>query len=138
MFCRRRCLEGSKLTLVNIWATFCGPCIQEMPELGKLSASYKDKGVQIVGIVADSSDSSGVPIQKAVTLAKEIVSKTGANYEHILASTSLNKQLLNTVSAVPTTIFVDENGNQVGKAYLGARSGSEWAKIIDGLLTGMK
>lgn len=36
--------------------------------------------------------------------------------------------------AVPTTIFVDSNGNQVGNAYLGSRSQKDWQKIIDGIL----
>lgn len=36
------------LTMINIWATFCGPCINEMPHLGELAAEYKEKGVQIV------------------------------------------------------------------------------------------
>jgi glyoxylase-like metal-dependent hydrolase (beta-lactamase superfamily II) len=75
-----------------------------MPELGKLNSEYQDKGFQIVGIVADSSDSAGVPVPDMVSTAKEIVRQTGADYEHILASTDLNKLLLNDVSGVPTTI----------------------------------
>jgi rhodanese-related sulfurtransferase/thiol-disulfide isomerase/thioredoxin len=126
--------SGYKLTMVNVWATFCGPCINEMPDLGKLSAEYQDKDFQIVGIVADSSDNTGEPIDDMVSLAKDIVKQTGADYKHILASSDLNTLLLNSVSAVPTTIFVDEKGSQVGEAYVGSRSEDEWKTIIDELL----
>ena len=40
----------NKITMINIWGTFCGPCIREMPELAKLSEDYKSKGVEIIGI----------------------------------------------------------------------------------------
>ncbi len=45
--------SSSKLTMVNIWATFCGPCIGEMPDLGLLNEEYASEGFQVVGIVAD-------------------------------------------------------------------------------------
>jgi rhodanese-related sulfurtransferase/thiol-disulfide isomerase/thioredoxin len=126
--------EGHKLTMVNIWATFCGPCINEMPELGKLNVAYKDKGFQVVGIVIDAADAAGAPIKDMVDLAKEIISKTGADYEHILPSTDLNNAILGSVSAVPTTIFVDENGSQVGETVVGSQSGDDWAKRVEALL----
>ena len=48
-----------KLTMVNVWATFCTPCINEMPDLGELAAEYSDQGVRIVGLVLDTLDSDG-------------------------------------------------------------------------------
>ena len=46
-------LKGKKVTMVNIWGTFCTPCIKEMPDLEKLNKEYADKGFQVVGIVCD-------------------------------------------------------------------------------------
>ena len=46
----------AKLTMVNIWATYCSPCIQEMPELAELAREYEDRGVQIVGLLSDVSE----------------------------------------------------------------------------------
>ena len=43
----------SKITMVNVWGTFCGPCIREMPDLGVLNKKYGDD-FQIVGIVIDT------------------------------------------------------------------------------------
>ena len=41
--------SNNKITMINIWGTFCGPCIREMPELAQLSEEYKSKGVEIIG-----------------------------------------------------------------------------------------
>lgn len=125
---------GADLTMVNIWATFCSPCIEEMPYLGQLKSEYQDKGFNIVGIVADVQNSDGSIPEDGVSLAKEIVSQTGANYTHLLPSESLNSIILNNVAAVPTTVFVDSKGNFVGEEYVGSRDKQEWAEIIDGLL----
>lgn len=53
--------SNNKITMVNIWGTFCGPCIREMPDLAKLSQEYKSKGVEIIGIPIDIADDS-VPL----------------------------------------------------------------------------
>lgn len=125
--------NGKKLTMVNIWATFCSPCISEMPELGTLSKEYTQQGVQVVGIVIDVLTSQGIS-DSQIDLAKDIVTQTNADYLHLLPSNDLIAAKLANVSSVPETIFLDENGNQVGDAYLGARSGEDWRKVIDGLL----
>ena len=126
---------GHKLTMVNVWATYCGPCLSEMPELGTLSKTYADKGVQIVGVVSDvPQQSDGSYDAAALQSAQSLVKQTGADYTHLLPSKSLVSAMLTNVSAVPTTFFFDEGGRQLGKAYVGARSQSQWAKIVDGLL----
>ena len=112
------------LTMVNIWGTFCGPCIKEMPELGELSRQYADKGVQIVGLISDVSDPGD-------ETAEDIISTAKADYTHMVASNDLQNGILKEVYAVPATYFVDKDGNQVGKAYPGARDMDSWAKIID-------
>lgn len=129
--------KGKKLTMVNIWATFCGPCINEMPDLGKISEDYADKGFQIIGIPVDVVDYYGNIDESQVELAKDIIDETGAVYLHILPSASLNQAKLSQVTSVPETIFVDENGNQVGESYIGSRSMAQWKEIIDGLMENM-
>ncbi len=129
--------KGKKLTMVNIWATFCGPCINEMPDLGELNKEYADKGFQIIGIPVDVLDYYGNLDESQVKLAKEIIDETSADYLHILPSASLNQVKLSQVTSVPETIFVDENGNQVGQSYIGARSKEQWKEIIDGLMENM-
>lgn len=120
-----------ELTMVNIWGTFCGPCINEMPELGEIAKEYSEKGVQIVGIVVDATDNSGKIVDSQVELAKELAEKTGAEYTHLLPSVDLIKARLARVSAIPHTLFVDKDGFLVGKAVTGSQSKQEWQKIID-------
>lgn len=129
----QKILQGHKLTMVNVWATFCTPCINEMPDLGALSQEYSDKGFQIVGLVSDVMASDGSIDQGQVSLAQEIVNSTSANYTHIIPGEDLYG-LLYQITSVPTTFFVDENGNQVGNAYVGAKDKETWKGIIEQLL----
>ena len=99
--------------MVNIWATFCNPCLSEMPELGELAAEYakEEGGVQIIGICTDITDLSGNTTQEAVDGAKQIVEMTGAAYPHLIPNDEFMAFLMQEVPGVPTTFFVDENGD---------------------------
>lgn len=123
-------LEGYDLTMVNVWATFCGPCIKEMPDLGELAAEYRDKGVQIVGLVSDTLNSDGTLSDSQVELARDIVDQTGADYPHLLPSPDLFG-ILSQISAVPTTFFVDHEGNQVGVAFSRSLDRESWVRVLD-------
>ena len=105
-----------------------------MPELGELSAEYAGQGVQVVGLISDALNSDGTVSDSQLDTAREIVEATGASYRHLVPSEDLYG-LLAQITSVPTTFFVDSTGAQVGYAYLGARSGEEWAAILDELLT---
>ncbi|WP_343250986.1 TlpA family protein disulfide reductase [Diplocloster hominis] len=119
------------LTMMNVWATFCDPCIREMPELGELSAEYKDKNVQIIGVAFDTLNQDMSIYQEQVDLAKEIAEKTGANYLHLIPSADLLQAGLMDIVGVPTTYFFDKDGNQVGEAVVGSKNKEVWASIID-------
>ena len=103
------------LTVVNIWGTFCTPCVEEMPELGEWAKEMPDN-VQIVGII---SDISGDDDTKRHDLAVTITEKAGADFTQIIASSDLDS-IMQWVTGVPTTLFVDRNGNIVGKPIVGA------------------
>lgn len=118
------------LTMINVWATYCGPCLGEMPDLGELADSYKEKGVQIVGLVSDALNRDGTISESQVETAKEIVDETGANYLHLLPSEDL-MGILSQIYAVPTTFFVDKEGRQVGDTYMRAMKKDKWIDIID-------
>lgn len=126
-------LQGGKLTMVNVWATYCSPCISEMPDLGSIAQEYADRGVQIIGLVSDAQNADGTVSDSQVQLAAEIAAETGADYLHLVPDDSLNG-LMGQITAVPTTFFVDEAGNQIGGTYLGARSLYDWTDVIDQLL----
>lgn len=128
--------EGHRLTMVNIWATFCNPCLSEMPELGELAAEYakEEGGVQIIGICTDITDLSGNTTQEAVDGAKQIVEMTGAAYPHLIPNDEFMAFLMQEVPGVPTTFFVDENGEVIGDEVVGAKSKDAWQQEIESLL----
>lgn len=103
------------LTVVNIWGTFCPPCIAEMPELGEWADAMPDN-VQIVGLIIDIS---GDEDTKHHDLAVTITETAGVKYPNIIANTDFN-DILKWVVGVPTTLFVDQNGAIVGEPIVGA------------------
>lgn len=117
----------SKLTMINVWATYCNPCLSEMPGLGELAAEYDAEEFQIIGIVSDVLEGEDQ------SLAESLVQQTGANYPHLLLNESIYYALLTEVSAVPTTFFLDENGT-VLDMVVGAMQKSAWEDKINGLL----
>lgn len=123
------------VTMINVWATFCGPCIEEMPDLGKLAAEYEQSGAafKIVGVVGDCQDAEGNAVESQVSLAQDIVEATSANYQHVLPGAQARAGVLSTLYAYPTTLFVDGEGNLLG-TYVGSRSYEDWKEIIDSLI----
>lgn len=122
--------SDAKLTMVNVWATYCNPCLSEMPELGELAAEYDAAQFQIIGIVSDVQEGMEA---EAITYASSLVSQTGADYPHLLLNESLFYAMLTEVSAVPTTFFIDEKG-KVLDTVVGARDKDSWKELIDEFL----
>lgn len=102
------------ITVVNFWATYCSPCINEMPELNEWSESMPEN-VQIIGIAADvpSEDSD------QYALAQQIVEKTGVEFVNLLAGEEFIP-IIREIVGVPTTFFVDSEGKFVGSPIVGA------------------
>lgn len=115
------------LSMINIWGTFCPPCIREMPDLAELSHEYGGEQFQMIGLVSDVMDAGNAG-------AVEIIEQTGADYTHILISQELYDNYLYNIQVVPTTVFVDKDGRPVGDVYTGAKSKQQWETIIKGLL----
>ena len=120
----------SKLTMVNVWATYCNPCLREMPGLGQLSAEYDPGEVQIIGVVSDVREGEDQ------SLVESLVQQTGADYPHLLANASIDRALLASVSGVPTTFFFDGEGAYLG-GVVGSADRSKWEELIHELLEKM-
>ena len=120
----------SKLTMVNVWATYCNPCLSEMPGLGELAGEYETGEFQIIGIISDVMEGAD-----AATMdnAAALIEMTGANYTHLLLNESIYYALLTEVTAVPTTFFVNENG-EVVDTVIGAMEKTAWEEKINALL----
>lgn len=120
----------SRITMVNVWATYCNPCLSEMPGLGELASSYDAGDFQLIGIISDVMEGTD---EKTLKKAADLVAETGADYPHLLLNESLYNALLTGVSAVPTTFFVDQDG-QIVDTVIGAMEKSAWEEKIDALL----
>ena len=120
-------LADSQLTMMNVWATYCNPCLQEMPDLGEIAASYDPAQFQMLGIISDVMEGDDTEY------AKELIAQTKADYPHLILSESLYFNLVNGVDAVPTTFFVNKSGVVLGYV-VGAQSKETWEEIIDDLL----
>ena len=130
--------EDAELTMINVWGTFCTPCLEEMPDLAELNREYQEKGVQIIGICSDTINADKELDEAQLEKARELAEQTGADYPHIAMSGTLVDTLLPQVMAVPMTIFVDSEGTQVGTAYMGARDKEGWAGILDEVLASVQ
>jgi cytochrome c biogenesis protein CcmG, thiol:disulfide interchange protein DsbE len=99
-------LAGShgKVILLNFWATWCGPCRAEIPDLIELQTKYKDR-LQIIGISVDDDDAAEV---------KKVVGETGINYPVALASPDV-RTAYGGIVALPTSFVLDSEGRVVQK-----------------------
>lgn len=123
--------SSAKLTMINAWTTWCGPCVEELPDLAELSAELEDTGVQIIAIACDTIDpKSGALDQEQLELAQKIVERTGVNFPVLVPDSILNDGLLKGIVGYPTTWFVDAEGKVIGDPVLGSNSKEDWMQMI--------
>jgi cytochrome c biogenesis protein CcmG/thiol:disulfide interchange protein DsbE len=93
-----------KVVLLNFWATWCGPCQAEIPDLIALQQKYKDQ-LQIIGLIVDEDDASSV---------KQVVAETRINYPVAMTSPEVRMQY-GGIAALPTSFVLDLQGRIVQK-----------------------
>jgi thiol-disulfide isomerase/thioredoxin len=93
-----------KVVLLNFWATWCGPCRAEIPDLIALQEKYKDQ-LQIIGLTVDDDDASVI---------KQVVDETHINYPVAMASPEVRIQY-GGIAALPTSFVLDAQGRVVQK-----------------------
>lgn len=100
-------LRGSKLTLVDFWASWCGPCRRSFPRLKGIYATYKNKGFEIVGISIDQEKESW----------KQAIVKDGTTWPHILDVTGGKDPALqvHNIFFIPFTLLLDGEGRILAK-----------------------
>jgi thiol-disulfide isomerase/thioredoxin len=96
--------ERGKVVLLNFWATWCGPCRAEIPDLIELQARYKDH-LQIIGLTVDEDDPA---------LVKKVVAETGINYPVAMAPVEVRLKY-GGIAALPTSFVLDSEGRVVQK-----------------------
>ena len=116
------CFFENKITMINLWAYWCGPCVGELPDLEQLNKDYADKGLQIIGISLKEEEAEN----------RETVKELGITYPNLFYTEEFDEYM--DTGYYPTTIFVDNEGQVLGNAAIGSREYKDWAKIIEDLL----
>ena len=120
--------KDSKLTVVNVWGSWCGPCVQEIPELQKLYESMKDKDVNVIGLAQDAGTD--------LDAVKEIIDKNKVTYQNIVPE-GATEDFVMSLMAFPTTFFVDSDRNIVG-VIQGNRNLEAFTAAVEGVLEKLK
>jgi len=116
--------NGHKVTVLNLWATWCGPCVEEMPEFEEVSKTYKPEEVQFLGLIIDSDDDD----------VKDLLNQLSITYPQIKADEQLTEQIVKYFDYVPVTLFVDENGKVLDNFVPGGTTKEALEKMLTGML----
>lgn len=111
-----------KVVLLDFWATWCEPCRSELPDIKRLQSSYKDKGLEIVGI---SMDAGG----------KEVVAPFVAEYRvpYLILLTDGEPVSGYRILGLPTAFLIGRDG-KIAKTFVGPKSFNTLSKAVDRLL----
>jgi len=104
-------LKG-KTILINFWATWCGPCKAELPDIENLSRAYASRGLVVIGVSVDKSGNS-------LTDVSNFASQNGLTYQIVIDNDNVADAYGN-INAIPTSFLVDKTGKIVDK-WVGTR-----------------
>jgi peroxiredoxin len=105
--------QRGRVVMVNFWATWCGPCRQEMPHLNKLYDKYRDSGFVLLGVNIDDN----------ARAATDLATKLGLKFP-VLLDTDKAVSRLYDLGSMPATVLIDRDG-KVRHLHRGYREGYE-------------
>lgn len=99
--------KKGKILLVNMWATWCGPCIAEMPHLIEMQDKYRDQGFEVIGL--NQSD-------EPADLIKSFATKQNLNYQLGWSDSALYAEFvkITRLNAIPQTLLINREGQMTG------------------------
>ena len=120
-----------KVVVLNLWATWCGPCVEEFPDLVKLQKVHGKQGVVVLAVSTDE------PSDKAEVV--KFMADAGAPFSAYMRKSGDTPEFLSTIDqkwsgAIPTTYIFDRQGKQVGAPIVGRRSYDQFAAKVKPLL----
>lgn len=118
----------NKITMINLWEPWCGPCVREMPDIQKLYSTYKDDGFMVIGVYTTGGMEDRVD---------QVLRSAKTKYPIIMDTDSFKKFR---TGSVPTTFFVDSKGQVIDMkmqssksgqpVVVGSRSYEDWEAMI--------
>jgi thiol-disulfide isomerase/thioredoxin len=117
----------NKILVINFWATWCPPCVSEMPLLDRLAKTYADRDVVFVGIAVDDKDA-----------VKHFVRDHHIGFPILLGEThamNLMKRLGNRFNALPFTVVADHGGSIILRQF-GTVSEKDLQSLLDKVTLG--
>ena len=116
-----------KVVVLDFWATWCPPCVKEIPHFIELYEQYKDKGLAIVGISLD---------REGVSVVEAFVQKYQIKYPIMMTDGKVD-EAFGPITSIPTTFLIDPAGN-ITKKYVGYNSKAVFEADIKKLLAEAK
>ena len=114
------------LTIMNYWATWCPPCLVELPHIQQIYENYSGLGVNVMGILSQSGSST-------VSSARQVAEQYGLTYPTLIEDDVL-RSITDQCMYIPDTFIVDREGNIV-EWVVGAMSYEEFEALIDTWMT---
>lgn len=102
---------SGKVLLVNLWATWCGPCRNETPELVKLHKEYQDRGLEMVGLSTEDPETSALSVQN-------FVREYGVDYHIGWATREVAVALMQGRGSIPQSFIISRDG-RIKKRFIG-------------------
>ena len=122
---------NAEITLVNIWATWCPPCVAEMPHLAQIYEATEGT-VQVVSVLTDSYNGANRD-EKAIETMNMLFDKIEADFAVLAVEPEADgflRTYTRTVAAIPKTVVVDSEGKVLG-TYVGSTDLEGWLSIIE-------
>lgn len=117
--------DADRVYVVEFWATWCPPCVEEMPDLQAVRDAYRGRGVEVIGIGIDSADRIAAFAERMKLSLPLLVAG--------MAGSELARGLGNPAGALPYTVLINSDGS-VGQRKLGQIKRSELQAWLDARL----
>ena len=127
-------LKDSRITLFNVWATTCAPCIAELPALEELNHSYDPGEIQVVGLLEDSLDANGQLVPAHLETAQGYLDKVGTTFPTLALDEATYAYVKTASIGTPTTFFVNSDG-EIIHVVTGSNSLQGWKQQVDTALS---
>jgi len=111
-------LKG-QVVLLDFWATWCEPCIAEIPTLNSFHEKYKDRRFQVIGITLDSGNAKAI---------RPHVQRHNIGYTVLVGNATVSNKYK--VAGFPTTFLIGRDWT-IAKKYLGVRAGKDMKSILE-------